>query len=338
VTVTLVVAIIVIGLAFDFTNGFHDAANAIATSISTRALMPRVALVLAAVMNFVGALLGQEVAHTVADTLALSKADAHHALLIVLAALAGAIVWNLITWYFGLPSSSSHALIGALVGAALAAGPSIASVHWSTIVDKVLIPMVASPVIGFILAFALMIAILWLFRGRTQHRVTRGFRAAQTVSAAALALGHGLQDAQKTMGVIFLALTVAWPSHYSGDKLPIWVVLIAASAISLGTYSGGFRIMRTLGRRIIHLDPARGFAAEAVGAIVLYWTAFITKAPVSTTHTITAAIMGAGATRRLSAVRWGVAGNIVAAWILTFPAAGLAAAVAYEILRLLPGV
>jgi inorganic phosphate transporter, PiT family len=333
----IVITVVVVALAFDYTNGFHDAANAIATSVSTRALTPRVALTLAAVMNFVGALLGQKVAHTVADTLSISGDDAKHQLIIILAALLGAIAWNLITWYFGLPSSSSHALIGALVGAAIAAGPDLATVHWHTIVDKVLIPMVASPVVGFCLAFAVMLAIMWIFRNRPASRVNRGFRGLQTVSAAALALGHGLQDAQKTMGVIFLALLAS--NHVSpGDDLPLWVIVCSAGAISLGTYSGGWRIMRTLGRKIIHLDPARGFSAESVGAAVLYTTAYVWQAPISTTHTITSAIMGAGATKRFSAVRWGVAGNIVTAWVLTFPAAGIAAAAAYEILKLAFGL
>ena len=333
----IVVTVVVVALAFDYTNGFHDAANAIATSVSTRALTPRIALILAAVMNFVGALLGQKVAHTVADTLDLGQADAKHALTIVLGALIGAIVWNLITWYFGLPSSSTHALIGGLVGAALTAGPDFADVHWTTILDKVVIPMVASPLVGFALAFLVMLSIMWLFRNRPAARVHRGFRALQTLSAAALALGHGLQDAQKTMGVIFLAL-VASGHAQADDPLPLWVIVSAAGAISLGTYSGGWRIMRTLGRRIIHLDPARGFSAESVGAAVLYTTAYVYHAPISTTHTITSAIMGAGATKRFSAVRWGVAGNIVTAWVLTFPAAGLAAAAAYLVLRPIFGV
>ena len=333
-TLGILIAVIVIALAFDYTNGFHDAANAIATSVSTRALTPKLALTLAAVMNFVGALLGQEVAHTVADTLSLDAADTHHALVIVLSALVGAIIWNLITWWFGLPSSSSHALIGALVGAALAAGGSYASVHWQTIIDKVLVPMVVSPVVGFAAAFAVMLAIMWIFRRRNPHKVQRGFRAIQTISAAALAPGHGPQDAQTPMGLIFLSLTVAYPATYGGDHLPLWVVLSAATAISLGTYSGGWRVMRTLGRKIIQLDPARGFSAEVVGASVLYGTAFIFHAPISTTHTITSAIMGAGATQRLNAVRWGVAGNIVMGWVLTFPAAGLAAAIVYNILRI----
>jgi PiT family inorganic phosphate transporter len=281
-------------------------------------------------MNFVGAFLGQKVAQTVSEVIDLSDISSpSHGLVIVLAGLIGAISWNLITWYFGLPSSSSHALIGGLVGAALAAG---ATVRWPTIIDKVLIPMILSPLVGFGLAFCVMLSIMWIFRKRNPHRVSRGFRLAQTVSAAALALGHGLQDAQKTMGVIFLALVTG--NYVSPDSgLPVWVVFAAATAISLGTYSGGFRIMRTLGRKIIALDPPRGFSAESVGALVLYSTAFIWHAPVSTTHIITSAIMGAGATKRLSAVRWGVAGNILVAWVLTFPAAGLMAALVYWICR-----
>ncbi len=323
----IVIAVVVVALIFDYTNGFHDAANAIATSVSTRALTPRVALILAAVMNFVGALLGQQVAQTVSEVI--TPPEGNDGLVVVLAGLVGAITWNLITWYFGLPSSSSHALIGGLVGSAIAAG---AIVHWATIVDKVLIPMVASPLFGFLAAFLVMLSIMWIFRKRNPHRVFRGFRLSQTVSAAALALGHGLQDAQKTMGVIFLALVASGHAE-AGDPLPLWVILAAASAISLGTYSGGWRIMRTLGRRIIDLDPARGFSAESVGAAVLYTTAFVYHAPISTTHTITSAIMGAGATKRFSAVRWGVARSILAAWVLTFPAAGSAAALVYLLLR-----
>jgi len=326
----IVIAVVVVALAFDYTNGFHDAANAIATSVSTRALTPRIALILAAVMNFVGALLGQKVAKTVQGVLTIDGVSHKHGLIIILAGLIGAITWNLITWYFGLPSSSSHALIGGLVGAGLAGG---VTVEWKTILDKVVIPMVASPVVGFSLAFVIMLSIMWIFRRRNPHRVFRGFRMMQTLSAAGLALGHGLQDAQKTMGVIFLAVTTA--GYYSADDahLPLWIVISAASAISFGTYSGGWRIMRTLGRRIIHLDPARGFSAETAGTIVLYTTAFIWEAPISTTHTITSAIMGAGATKRFSAVRWGVARSIVTAWVLTFPMAGSAAALVYVLLR-----
>ena len=324
----IIVAVVVVALVFDYTNGFHDAANAIATSVSTRALTPRVALLMAAVMNFVGAFLGQKVAQTVSETIVPGGSETH-GLVVVMAGLVGAIAWNLITWYFGLPSSSSHALIGGLVGAALVSG---SLVHWQTILDKVVIPMVASPVVGFLLAFAVMLAIMWLFRRANPNRVTRGFRLAQTASAAAMALGHGLQDAQKTMGVIFLALLTGGYVA-ADDPLPVWVIVCAATAISLGTWSGGWRIMRTLGRRIIHLDPPRGFASEAVASSVLYTTAFVFEAPISTTHIITSSVMGAGATKRFSAVRWGVARSIVAAWVLTFPMAGLMAAVAYWICR-----
>jgi PiT family inorganic phosphate transporter len=324
----IVIAVVVVALIFDYTNGFHDAANAIATSVSTRALTPRVALAMAAVMNFVGAFLGQEVADTVGSVI--SPPPGVPGLVIVLAGLLGAIAWNLITWYFGLPSSSSQALIGGLVGAAVASGT---MVEWQTVVDKVVIPMLASPVVAFTLGFLLMLGIMWAFRKANPHRVGRGFRIAQTFSAAAMALGHGLQDAQKTMGVIFLALLTGG-FVAEGDPLPLWVIVAAASAISLGTYSGGWRIMRTLGRRIIALDPARGFAAETVASFVLYVTAFVYHAPISTTHTITTAVMGVGATKRFSAVRWGVARSIVIAWVLTFPMAGLMAAGCWEFFNL----
>jgi PiT family inorganic phosphate transporter len=327
--IAIIVAVVVVALVFDYTNGFHDAANAIATSVSTGALTPRVALAMAAVMNFVGAFLGQEVANTVSDTI--SPPSGTHGLVIVMAGLLGAITWNLITWYYGLPSSSSHALIGGLVGSATAAG---VTANWDVVVTKVVIPMFLSPLVAFSLGFALMLAIMWGFRKANPSKAHRGFKLAQTVSAAAMALGHGLQDAQKTMGVIFLALlTGGYVS--AGDPLPLWVIFSAAAAISLGTYSGGWRIMRTLGRRIIHLDPARGFSAEAIAASVLYTTAYAFEAPISTTHTITSAVMGVGATKRVSAVRWGVARSILTAWVLTFPAAGTAAAICYGISHLL---
>jgi inorganic phosphate transporter, PiT family len=332
VDLAIVIGVIVIALAFDYTNGFHDAANAIATSVSTRALTPRIALLMAAVMNFIGAHLGLSVAQTVGSGI-IDAPQGRHGLVVVGGALAGAIVWNLITWYFGLPSSSSHALIGGLVGSALAAS---VSVHWKGVLDKVVIPMILSPVVGFLLGGIIMIAILWIFRRSNPHRTSRGFRYAQTVSAAAMALGHGLQDAQKTMGVIFLALVVGGHISPTAD-IPEWVITASAAAISLGTYAGGWRIMRTLGRRIIHLDPPRGFAAESAAATVLYTAAIAYGAPISTTHTITTAIMGVGATRRLSAVRWGVAGNIVTAWVLTIPAAALVAALSYFILNLIIG-
>ncbi|WP_425955249.1 anion permease [Xylanimonas sp. McL0601] len=321
----LVVLVVALALGFDYTNGFHDAANAIATSVSTRALTPRVALAMAAVMNFAGALLGTAVAETIARSIVdLGHSSNTTELTVVLCALLGAIAWNLITWWLGLPSSSTHSLIGGLVGAGMAGGLPI---FWGAIVNKVVLPMVISPVLGFALAFAVMIGLLWLFRNAAPARTHRRFRLAQTASAAAMALGHGLQDAQKTMGVIYLALlAVGWADPDQG--IPLWVKLAAATAISLGTYSGGWRIMRTLGRRIIELDPARGFVAESVSAVVLYANAFLLHAPVSTTHTITSAIMGVGATRRISAVRWGVAKNIAIAWLLTIPAAAAVSALA----------
>jgi len=341
VELAIIVAVVVIALVFDYTNGFHDAANAIATSVSTRALTPRVALIMAAIMNFVGAFLGQKVAKTVSEVISPPSGTA--GLVVVMAGLVGAITWNLITWYYGLPSSSSHALIGGLVGAAmgygLVTGALLEPVKWDVILEKIVIPMVASPLFGFAAAFGVMLAIMWIFRRAHPGRTNRGFRLAQTASAAAMALGHGLQDAQKTMGVIFLAL-LAGGYVNQGDDLPLWVIVSAAGAISLGTYSGGWRIMRTLGRRIIHLDPARGFASESVAAGVLYTTAFVFSAPISTTHIITSAVMGAGATKRFSAVRWGVARSIVMAWVLTFPMAGLVAAffywVAHFFLEVLP--
>jgi len=330
VELAVVIAVVVVALIFDYTNGFHDAANAIATSVSTRALTPRIALLLAAGMNFLGAFLGTKVAETVGSGIIEAPEQSVSGLVVVMSGLLGAIAWNLITWYFGLPSSSSHALIGGLIGAGLAGG---VTVQWAGIVDKVVLPMILSPLVGFSLAGLLMLGILWAFRRGHPGPVNRGFRGAQTVSAAAMALGHGLQDAQKTMGVIFLAL-LTYGAVDADDPIPVWVIIAAATAISLGTYAGGWRIMRTLGRRIIHLDPPRGFAAETTASAVLYTTAFVFAAPISTTHTITSAVMGVGATKRLSAVRWGVARTIVTAWVVTIPAAALAAAGCYAVVHL----
>ena len=321
------IVIVVVALAFDYTNGFHDAANAIAVAVSTKALTPRVALALAAVMNLVGALISTKVAATVGSGI-IDPPSGSGGLKVVFAALIGAIAWNLITWYFGLPSSSSHALIGGLVGAALAAAE---SVQWMGIFDKVVVPMVLSPLIGFALGYLFMLVILWTFRGRHAHRTQRGFRRAQILSSAAMAFGHGTQDAQKTMGIITLALVTS--GEITTFDVPIWVVLASALAISAGTYSGGFRIIRTLGRRVIQLTPASGFAAQTVASGVMIATATVFAVPVSTTHITTSSIMGVGATRRLSAVRWGVAGNIVVAWVLTIPAAGAVAALVYFVLN-----
>jgi PiT family inorganic phosphate transporter len=320
-----VIAVVAIALAFDYTNGFHDAANAIATSISTRALTPRVALVMAAFANLIGAFFGTKVAKTIGSGI-IENPSGPNGLWLVAAAVLGAIGWNLITWWFGLPSSSSHALIGGLGGAALAAG---VGVQWDTVLTKVVIPMILSPLAGMALGYLFMTGILWAFRGAHPGRVTRGFRWAQTVSAAAMAFGHGLQDAAKTAGVIVLTLNIS--GYHTGDSIPLWVLAASATVISLGTYAGGWRIMRTLGRRIIHMTPPQGFAAESTAASVLYVAGLGFGAPISTTHTITSAIMGVGATKRFSAVRWGVAGNIVGAWVLTFPGAGLVAVTMYFI-------
>jgi PiT family inorganic phosphate transporter len=327
----LVILTIAIALFFDYTNGFHDAANAIATSVSTRALTPRIALGMAAVLNFAGAYLGVEVAKTIADILTGFEGFSQiHALTVIMSALVGAITWNLITWYFGIPSSSSHALIGGLIGVGLSAG---ITVNWDKVIEKVAIPMVVSPLLGFCGAFAVMTAIMWIFRKARPQPVSRGFRLAQVVSAAMLSLGHGLQDAQKTMGVIVLALVAAGRLP-NADSVPTWVIACSATAIALGTFSGGLRIMRTMGRRIIALDPPRGFAAELTASFVLYFMAIGQHAPVSTTHTMTSSVMGAGATKSLRAVRWGVARSIVTAWVITLPMAGLVGALAYGLIHL----
>ncbi|WP_405599452.1 inorganic phosphate transporter [Streptomyces sp. NBC_01410] len=321
-----------VALGFTYTNGFHDSANAIATSVSTRALTPRAALVMAAVMNLAGAFLGQGVANTVSEGI-IETPTGSQGMGILFAALVGAIVWNLVTWYFGLPSSSSHALFGGMVGAALAGGT---GVIWSGVLDKIVIPMFVSPVVGLLVGYLVMVAIMWMFRKSNPSKAKRGFRIAQTVSAAGMALGHGLQDAQKTMGIVVMALVIA-DVEDQGDSIPLWVKIACAMMLSLGTYAGGWRIMRTLGRKIIELDPPQGFAAETTGASIMFGSAFLFQAPISTTHVITSAIMGAGATKRVNAVRWGVAKNIVMGWFITMPAAACVAALSYGLVYLIFG-
>jgi inorganic phosphate transporter, PiT family len=347
-----VIAVIGIAMVFDFTNGFHDAANAIATSVSTRALTPGVALLIAAAGNFVGAHFGTNVAKTVGEGLVVLPPGVA-SLGVVFAGVLGAVGWNLLTWYFGLPSSSSHALFGGLVGATLIA--SGGQVRWGNIVQKVIVPMVASPLVGFALGALVMFLLLWAIKGLTTYghgdpatasplrrrvgtvvqpnSLNRIFRWLQTVSAAAMAVGHGVQDAAKTMGIIVLALFVGGLQD-SPEHIPWWVYYTSAAVLAIGTYAGGWRIIRTLGRRIIHLGPVEGFAAESVASSVLYFTAAY-GAPISTTQTITSAIMGVGATKKLSAVRWGVAGNILTAWVLTFPGAGLLAGAASLVIGLI---
>ncbi len=318
----LLVVVVVVALGFDFTNGFHDTANAIATTVSTKALSPRVAVAIASVANLAGAFVTTAVAKTVGkgviDTgLATPKT--------VLAALIGAIAWNLLTWWFGLPSSSSHALIGGLIGAALVQSGSH-GVEWNGLAHKVLIPALAAPVIAGLAAFLLLLAIFWIFQRATPAAADRGFRLGQIVSGTWVAFTHGANDAQKTMGVIALALL----THGTIKEfyVPTWVKIAAGVAIATGTYVGGWRIMRTLGQRVFKMEPASGFAAQTTAGTVIYLATHFGY-PLSTTHTISGAVMGAGATKRLSAVRWGVAGNIVVAWLLTIPAAALMAAVVY---------
>ena len=329
-TITLV-AVVAVALFFDFTNGFHDTANSIATSVSTRALSPRNAVVMSAVLNFVGAFISFKVAATVAKGIVDPAAIT---LSILLAGLVGAVTWNLITWYLGLPSSSSHALIGGLMGSAIIAqGWNV--VQWSGLWEKVLKPSLIAPFAGLAVAFVLMMLIVWLVARRSPARVNRGFRFGQLISGGFVALAHGTNDAQKTMGVIALALVSS--GHLSADftRPPTWVILSAAFAMSAGTYAGGWRIIRTLGTRIAKIDAPQGFSAQTACAAILWTTAHLGY-PVSTTHVISGSVMGSGATKGLHAVRWGVAGNILLAWIFTIPMAGFVGAL-MELVTHLPG-
>jgi PiT family inorganic phosphate transporter len=318
----LLVVVIVVALGFDFTNGFHDTANAVATSVSTRALTPRLAVLVASVANLAGAFATTAVAKTIGKDIVASDLINTRT---ILAALLGAIVWNLLTWWFGLPSSSSHALIGGLVGAALAQSGE-KGVLWHGLAHKIVIPALVAPVLAFAAAFALLVVIYWVFRRLTRGVANRGFRLGQLASGTFVAFTHGANDAQKTMGVIALALFA------NGDldtfEIPVWVKIAAGLAIAAGTYVGGWRIMRTLGQRLYKMEPENGFAAQTASGAVI-WAATKYGYPLSTTHVISGAVLGAGATQRLSAVRWGVAGNIVVAWILTIPAAAAVAAALY---------
>jgi len=321
--------LVVLGLAvlFDYINGFHDTANSIATSVSTRALKPEHAILMSATANFVGALTGTAVAHTIASGLATTPEGAAGQT-IVAAALVGAIIWNLLTWRLGIPSSSSHALIGGLLGAVIVSVGADA-IKFEGVRDKVLLPLVLSPVLGITIGFAFMVVLLNVFRRANPRRLNERFRRLQVLSAAYMAFSHGSNDAQKTMGIMTLALVAA--GVIPTADIPLWVILLAATAISFGTAAGGWRIIRTMGQRVVKLDPVHGFAAETTAATIIFGASHFGM-PVSTTHVISTAIMGVGASDRLSAVRWGVAGNIIVAWILTIPASGLAAAGAYFVL------
>jgi PiT family inorganic phosphate transporter len=325
VELVLVLIVIAVALAFDYINGFHDAANSIATVVSTRVLTPGRAVVWAAFFNFAAAFgFGTAVARTVGAGM-IDIAVVTHA--VILAGLLGAIVWDLITWYYGLPTSSSHALIGGYAGAAVAkAGTGVLILSGWT---KTLMFIVLAPAIGLVLGVTLMVSIYWIFRNFAPLRVDTWFRRLQLVSAALYSLGHGANDAQKTMGIIAGALLAG--GLIQEFRIDIWVVLSAHAAIALGTLSGGWRIIHTMGQKITRLQPVGGFAAETAGAISLF-TATALGVPVSTTHTITGAIVGVGSVRRLSAVRWGIAGRIVWAWIMTIPASALIAAVSFYLL------
>jgi PiT family inorganic phosphate transporter len=320
----LLVIVVGTALAFDFTNGFHDTANVVATSISTRAASPRAAIAFASILNFVGAFLSLEVAATIAKDVV--DPSAINSETVIFAGLIGAITWNLITWYFGLPSSSSHALIGGVVGSTVAAY-GFGAVMGEGLVGKVLIPAVIAPVLAFVVA-VIAITIAYRTVGRLRPGpVTRGFRLGQVISGGMLALAHGTNDAQKTMGVIALALIANGNLAPDGD-IPFWVVVSSATAIALGTYSGGWRIIRTMGSRIIKMDTAQGFSAQGAGAAVILTSTHF-GFPLSTTQVISGGVMGSGAGKRLSAVRWGVAGNIATAWVLTLPAAAMIGAATY---------
>ena len=327
----LLVIVVGTAIAFDFTNGFHDTANVVASSISTRALSPRTAIAIAAVLNFAGAFISLKVAATVASGIVSTSKVTET---IAFAGLVGAIVWNLITWYFGLPSSSSHALIGGVIGALLAS-VGTQGVKWSALIGKVVVPAVLSPILAFIVAGLSILVIYRIVGRRRPGVVNRGFRLGQVLSGSMLSLAHGTNDAQKTMGVITLALVANGSISAQHVHVPVWVVITAASAIALGTYAGGWRIIRTLGSRIIKMDTAQGFSSQGAGAAVILASSHFGY-PLSTTHVISGGVMGAGAARRLSAVRWGVAGNIAVAWVLTLPAAGLFGAIVYWLARI-PG-
>jgi PiT family inorganic phosphate transporter len=341
-TIGLLAAVIIAAIVFDYINGFHDAANAIATVVSTGVLPMRTAILLAAVLNFIGAMSGTAVAKTIAsgfaDPLVVTQ-------IVVLAALVGASGWNILTWFYGIPSSSSHALIGGLAGAVVA-NAGLDAFKWGALVQKILVPLVLSPTLGFIAAFFLMVGLTWAFRRSRPQTVVKTSRRLQLLSALTMAFSHGSNDAQKSMGIITLALA-AWVAR-GGESLPhwmlpkdtggvpTWVIVICAAAIAAGTAAGGTRIIKTMGTKIIRITPLQGFAAEASGALTIL-TASHFGVPVSTTHCINAAIMGVGASRRISAVRWGVAGNILTAWVLTLPLSAAFAFASFKALALMLG-
>lgn len=323
----LVILVVVVALLFDFTNGFHDTANAISTSVSTHALSPRIAVLLSAIMNFVGAFVTLKVAATIGSGI-IPPGSA--TLWMVTMALIGAIVWNLLTWYGGLPSSSSHALIGGLIGVAIVA-LGFSHLKWSALLSKIIIPLIISPILGFILAYVGMLILYWVFRRSRPRAINRGFRFAQIFSSAYVSFSHGTNDAQKTMGIITLALVSGHKlSHFA---VPLWVVAAAAMAMAFGTYAGGWRIIRTMGTRLYKIEPVEGFDAQTIAATIIEGASHF-GFPVSTTHVVSGSILGAGATVNPGTIRWGVGLNILIAWILTIPAAALVAGILYYLVHL----
>jgi PiT family inorganic phosphate transporter len=329
-TVLGLIAIFALAVSFDYINGFHDTANAIATSVATRAIKPEYAILLSATSNFVGALVfGVAVATTVGSNIVNDTVILGNGSTVLMAALIGAIAWNLITWRLSIPSSSSHALIGGLIGGAWAAAGSDA-VQWDQFAAKILVPLFSSPILGIVIGFGLMVVILNLFVRANPRHMNDRFRKLQIVSATYMALAHGSNDAQKTMGVMTLALFSA--KAIPEKTVPVWVILMAATAMSFGTAAGGWRIMKTMGQRVVKLDPVHGFAAETTAASIIMVASHFGM-PVSTTHVISTAIMGVGTSDRIKAVRWGIARSIVTAWILTIPATAVIAGMAYLLLH-----
>ncbi len=329
---SMLVMVIVIAIIFDFTNGFHDTANSIATMVGTRAIDPKLAVIYAAILNFVGALAGHEVAATVGK--GIIEATASIATLeVALAGLTGAIVWNIITWFYGLPSSSSHALIGGLVGAAVAQGST--GVHWSGVREKVVIPSLLAPTLGLIGGLLMMAVLMRIFQNMNPRTGNLAFRRMQILSGGWLSFSHGLNDAQKTMGVMMLALIAAGNLDSSVAEPPLWVKVSAALAMGLGTYAGGWKIIKTLGGKVVKMSPMQGFSASVAGAGILTWAEH-NGMPVSTTHCVTGCVLGAGSAKRLSSVRWTVVGEIVTAWVMTLPMAGAVGAAAFLITAISP--
>jgi PiT family inorganic phosphate transporter len=323
----LLVLTIILALAFDYINGFHDTANAVATVVSTRVLSPRVAIILAAILNFAGAMLATQVAKTIASGIIVTHMATET---VVLGAIVAAIVWNLLTWIYGIPSSSSHALIGGLVGAAIAHG-GLSVVTWDGLLNKVVYPLVGSPLVGFLIGYFLMTGIAWIFSHSHPARAGRTFKFLQVISSSLMAFSHGQNDAQKSMGII--TLTLVAHGFLKTPDVPLWVMVSCALAMAMGTAAGGWRIMHTVGQKISRLDPVHGFAAETSSAAVIL-TAGHLGMPISTTQTITASIFGVASSRRLSAVRWKIAKNVIVAWFVTLPASALMGALAYELFNL----